>query len=208
MTYQEQVWAGEFGREWTNRNSPTLDSYSRNYGVSRVKMNEEFLSGQPVDGVLEVGCNQGSQLVFLQKYLKLKHLYGIDIMPYAVNLAKLLTANINIIGASALDIPFKDGYFDLVFTSGTLIHFHEDDLPRAMAEIYRCSRRFIWGFEYYSEKRQEINNYRGQANFIWKEDFCRRYMELFPDLRLVREKKYTYQDGSGNVDQMFLLEKG
>jgi len=31
---------------------------------------------------------------------------------------------------------------------------------------------------------------------------------LFPDLRLVREKKYTYQDGSGNVDQMFLLEKG
>ena len=170
-------------------------------------MNEEFLSGQPIDSVLEVGCNQGSQLVFLQRYLEIKDLYGIDIMPYAVEQAKRATNGINIIEGSALNIPFKDGFFDLVFTSGTLIHLHEDDLPQAMAEIYRCSRRFIWGFEYYFDKRREIQ-YRGQTNFIWKEDFCRRYMELFPDLRPVREKKYLYLDGSGNVDQMFLLEKG
>jgi len=50
------------------------------------------------------------------------NLYGIELQWYAVEKAKEYTKGINIIQGSGFDIPFKDGYFDLVITNGVLIH--------------------------------------------------------------------------------------
>jgi len=36
--------------------------------------------------------------------------------------------NIDILQGSAFDVPFKDGFFDLVFTSGVLIHLASGDI--------------------------------------------------------------------------------
>jgi len=57
---------------------------------------------------------------------------------------KLLPKRINIIHGVADDIPFKDGYFDMVFTSGVLIHISPGNINRVLDEIYRCSREYIW----------------------------------------------------------------
>lgn len=46
------------------------------------------------------------------------NLYGIEINNYAIELSKSRTNNINIIQGYAFGIPFKDEYFNLVFTSG------------------------------------------------------------------------------------------
>jgi len=54
----------------------------------------------------------------------INNLYGIELQQYAIEKAKALTKRINIIHGVADDIPFKDGYFDMVFTSGVLIHIH------------------------------------------------------------------------------------
>ena len=70
------------------------------------------------------------------------NLYGIELQGYAVELSKSRTHNINIIQGSAFDIPFKNEYFDLVFTSGLLIHIHPSNIREAMNEIYRCTKKF------------------------------------------------------------------
>lgn len=208
-TVQEEFWQSDFGKEYTDRceyGEPSeLDAfYLRQFGVVRSAMNKEFLSDLNINSILEVGCNTGNQLNLLQSQ-GYKTLYGLELQPYAVEKAKKLTRDINIIQGSAFDLPFRDNYFDLVFTAGVLIHISPDDLPRIMKEIYRVSKKYIWGMEYFEEQHTAIN-YRGNADRLWKGNFSQEYRELFPDLNLVKEKRYKYLE-SENCDTMFLLEK-
>jgi len=209
ITEQMKKWAGEFGEEYTDRNALSLEEmealYKRNYGVTRAELNERFLKG--IDRsirILEVGSNIGNQLLCLQK-MRFGNLYGIELQSYAVELSKSRTRRINIIEGSAFDIPYEDGYFDLLFTSGVLIHISPSDISMAMREIYRCTRGYIWGFEYYADKYIEIT-YRGHRNLLWKADFARLYLDQFGDLELVKEERLQYLDND-NMDTMFLLRK-
>ncbi len=209
-TEQMEFWSGNFGKEYTDRNEvlnvKEWDKfYEETWGISRTAMNTEFIGGFSRDiKVLEVGCNVGHQLLCLQA-MGFKNLYGIELQPYAVEKAKEHTKSINIFQGSGFDTPFKDGYFDLVFTSGVLIHISPNDLNEILSEIYRCSKQWIWGFEYFAEIHQEIT-YRGKSNVLWKGNFAKNYSETFPDLMLIKEKKYPYQNNQ-NEDSMFLLQK-
>lgn len=209
LTKQTQEWAGQFGKEYTDRNALSPQEmdllYKERYGITRTEVNSKFISNFDKDvKVLEVGSNIGNQLLCLQK-ARLKNLYGIELNSYAVELSKSRTKGINIIQGSAFDIPFKDSFFDLVFTSGLLIHIAPNDINTALDEIYRCTRQYIWCFEYYSEEYTQIP-YRGHADLLWKANFSKLFLNRFSNLRLVREEFFKYVD-SDNVDVMFLLEK-
>ena len=202
-------WTGVFGREYTKRNALTLQEmnalYKRNYGVTRTELNEMFLKRIDRSAkILEVGCNIGNQLLCLQK-MGFSKLYGIDIQECAVELSKNRTRNINIIWGSAFDIPFNDNFFDLVFTSGLLIHIYPSDIAEVMKEIHRCTREYIWGFEYYADEFTEII-YRGHKNLLWKANHAKTYLELFNDLELIKEERLKYLNGE-NINCMFLLKK-
>ena len=210
ITQQMEQWFGQFGKDYTDRNALSLEEmealYEGKYGVTRTELNERFLKG--IDRsirILEVGSNVGNQLLCLQN-LGFTELHGIELQSYAVELSRSSTSNISIVEGSAFDIPYKDGYFDLVFTSGVLIHIDPADIAMAMREIHRCTREYIWGFEYYAEEHLEIL-YRGQRHLLWKGDFASLYLEQFGDLELVEEKRLRYLTGD-NVDAMFLLRKG
>jgi pseudaminic acid biosynthesis-associated methylase len=209
-TPQATFWRTEFGNSFTDRNDfNTVESVDLDYknrsGVTRREMNREFLSGLPKDArILEIGANMGGQLAALQAD-GFTNLYGVDVNDYAIEKAKKTFDGLNVIKAYASDLPFKDGFFDLAFTSVVLIHIHPDQLEPVMREIHRVTRRYIWGYEYYSPTLQEIN-YRGNTNVCWKMDFKQRYLDLFPDLKVVKQKDYQYLHENA-CDQMFLLEK-
>jgi pseudaminic acid biosynthesis-associated methylase len=208
-TEQMAVWQGAFGREYTDRNALTLDEmedlYRKNYGVSRTDLNKRFLEGMDHSiRILEVGCNIGNQLLSLQK-IGFHNLYGIELQDYAVELAKSRTHRINIIQGSAFDIPFKNGFFDLVFTSGLLTHISPSDIHEAMHEIHRCTRKWIYGFEAHAEGYEEVA-YRGHHSLFWKVDYAMLYRKIFEDLELLRQEGFKYLD-SKNIDSMFLLRK-
>lgn len=209
---QEKFWSGEFGKEYTERNSHSLDDwnqfYINNWGTTKIKMNEDSLVGLSKEAkLLEVGCNTGMQLRALQ-HMGYENLYGVELQRYAVERAKDFTKDINLIQGSGFDLPFKDGFFDLVCTNGVLIHISPDDLGKIMDEMYRCSNRYIWGFEYFNETTKEIN-YRGNKGYLWKANFAQLFLDRFPDLKLVNKQDYPYvsEAEKGNVDQMYLLSK-
>jgi pseudaminic acid biosynthesis-associated methylase len=204
-TKQEEFWIGEFGDEYTKRNAGDWDEfYKKQWGVARTQLNEEFLSFLDKDvSILEVGCNRANQLQILQQQ-GFTNLWGIEINKRALQLAKLNTG-FNLVEGSGFDIPFKDKFFDIVFTSGVLIHISPDDLPKIIDEMYRVSRRYIWGFEYFSEKCEGIE-YRGHKNCLWKNNFVKIFQEQHPNLRIVKEKKVKYLEND-NVDSMYLLER-
>jgi len=127
------------------------------------------------------------------------------LQPYALEIAQSRLPEVALKLGSALALPCEDASFGLVFTSGMLIHIAPADLPRAMDEIYRTSREYIWGLEYYAPEVTEVT-YRAQSALLWKMDFARQYLERFPSLELVLEQHLTSLE-SGNVDTVFLLRK-
>ncbi|MGB6476309.1 MAG: pseudaminic acid biosynthesis-associated methylase [Candidatus Sulfotelmatobacter sp.] len=208
-TAQMEVWKGEFGREYTDRNTFDADAvdtlYRKNYGLTRTALNQEFLGGISRDAsFLEVGCNTGNQLLLLQR-MGYANLSGLELQPYALEIARSRARNISLAQGSALAIPHADAAFDVVFTSGVLIHIAPEDLPRAMDEIHRCARTYIWGMEYYAPDVTEVND-RNHSGLLWKMDYARRYLTRFEDLELVREQHVPYLEGA-NVDTVFLLRK-
>lgn len=214
MTEQTDQWGNAFGQEYTKRNPNTPDEmqelYRRRFGVERTAMNEAFLGGlDRAARILEVGCNVGTQLNLLSR-MGFENLYGVEINPFAIERSHELNKGlpVYITLGSALDLPFKDGYFDLVYTSGVLIHIHPDDMATVQREMTRCSREWIWGFEYFVDEGYVEIPYRGQSNLLWKTDFARRFTENIPGLEVVHEELYTYQDEPGGLqDKMYLLRK-
>jgi pseudaminic acid biosynthesis-associated methylase len=134
-----------------------------------------------------------------------ENLSGIEIHQGIVNEAQSRAPWARLMEGSALKIPFRDTSFDLVFTSGLLIHIAPQDLPVAMNEIHRCAKDWIWGLEYYAPEMTEVL-YRGHSGLLWKTDYARLYMESFHDLELVSERKLKYL-ANDNTDSMFLLRR-
>lgn len=210
ITHQRKTWEEEFGEGYLERNvynpNQLNDFYTKRFGINKDTMNNEFLKDIPKDArILEVGTNIGNQLLHLQSQ-GFTNLYGIEIQDRAINYAKHRTDNLNIIKGDALDIPFKDGYFDLVFTHGVLIHISPDNIKKVLNEIYRVSNQYIWGLEYYANEYTDLL-YHGQKNIMWKTNFSELYQNTKNDLHLEKEKKLSYLEQSQLIDQMFLLRK-
>ncbi len=208
-TPQTSQWTGDFGRAYTDRNTLSgkeLDSlFESSFGVTRRQLNENFLVDISRDArILEVGCNCGNQLLLLQE-MGFTNLWGAEVQSYALESARVRTHGVQLAQASALGLPYEDSYFDLVFTSGVLIHISPADLPRALDEIHRCTKIWIWGLEYYAPEVTQVN-YRGHDDLLWKMDYVKRYLDRFGDLELLREQRLPYLNSS-NIDTMYLLKR-
>jgi len=184
-TEQLNAWAGDFGRAYTDRN---VIDWRQRYQAYR-----EILNGLLIRSALEVGCNRGHNLVALRELLEGEaEVVGVEPNTYARQLA-IVNAGVRAVEGDAFHLPFANQSFELVFTSGVLIHVAPADLVRAMNEIYRVSRRYILCVEYFAEQETVIS-YRGRDDLLWKRDFRRHYQEHFPSLRLMRSGHWTWSE--------------
>jgi pseudaminic acid biosynthesis-associated methylase len=207
-TKPEQMWVGEYGERWTQRNNMGVEEinslYRNRFGISRLELLDRFFGELDRDiRILEVGANIGTQLLCFHK-LGFENLYGIDIQREAIERAHQERPILDIIEGNVLNIPFKDEFFDLVFTSGVLIHIPEQELDRAMDEIVRCSSEYIFGHEYYSDEYTEIAHH-GYDGVLWKTDYPSHYTKS-RDLEEV-DKIYLEHNDSTNLDVEFLLRR-
>lgn len=210
-TAQEKIWLSDFGQEYTDRNNLSWESYqelTRNrYGLSRLEMAAQLLDGfDRRISILEVGTNRGLELITLKR-LSFINLFGLEIQWRAARLCLEEISMPHIVQGSALDLPFADDSFDMVFTSGLLIHIHPRWIKRVMMEINRCSRKFIWGFEYHIDRGYGEAAYRGQTGLLWKTNFSRLYCQLCPELKLEYLKIFKYSRAPDLRDALFLMSK-
>jgi pseudaminic acid biosynthesis-associated methylase len=198
MTNQLKTWQGDFGRAYTERN--VVDWRARYPAF------QQMLGGLSIGRALEVGCNRGHNLVALsQLFGEECSLVGIEPNAYALGLARPATPCAELLQASIYSLPVRDQYFDLVLTSGVLIHIPLARFPSALAEIYRVSQRYILAVEYYAEEETVIH-YRGHDDLLWKRDFLKHFQSQFPDLTLVRSGYWGSEHGFYRTS-WWLLEK-
>ncbi len=194
----EQLWSGEFGDAYVDRN--------RTVGDSRRPFWEAILKDFAVSRVLEIGCNVGSNLACLALKLPPQNLYGVEINHKALNELRRALPEVNAVWGPAKELPFRDNWFDLAFTAGVLIHQPESTLRLVMAEVVRCSRRYVLCAEYGADCTTEVS-YRGQTGALFRRNYGRLYLELFPDLQLRKQGFLTREEGWDDVTY-WIFEKG
>lgn len=210
LTEQEKFWSNEFGKEYTDRNDWKTDEewdkiYLDTWGLTKLDINNKVMASLPKDiRILEVGCNYGAQLRGYQR-MGYTNLYGVELQAYAVEKSKHRFERLNILQGSGFDLPFKDSFFDLVCTNGVLIHIAPEDHKAFMKEIFRCTKRFIMGWEYYDLQTKQLN-YRENQGYMWKADYAGIYQQTFPGLQIIDQHLIKYRNND-NQDSIFLLEK-
>ncbi len=185
VTEQLKEWSSDFGVAYTDRNAVRWQD--------RMIAFQAMIGDLQLERVLEVGCNKGHNLIALKRIFPELSTIGIDPNRYAVDMAKQ-NEDIDALEGNVFNLPFKDRFFDLSFTAGVLIHISLQDLPKALAEIYRVSNRYILAIEYFDLQETEIP-YRDHTNLLWKRNFKQHYLTQFPDLSLVREGYWDDQHG-------------
>lgn len=183
-TPQLALWQSEFGRSYTDRNDREKPE--------RITSWRRLLDGIAPARTLEVGCNVGWNLAYLAR-IGITNLYGIEPQADAVHRARVRRPEFGVLQGTAFELPFRDGFFDLAFTSGVLIHISPATVGAALDEIYRVSRKWIVAIEY-DGPEQEIE-YRGHAGALWKRDHGALWAKRYPDLKLVRRLELGEADG-------------
>ena len=186
----EKLWSGEFGDAYVNRN--------RSAGNTRELFWRKMMAELDAQTLLEVGCNIGANLQWIAACRPAGHLYGVDVNSRALNELHRNLLEVNALRALGRQLPFRDQCFDMVFTIGVLIHQPEDTLPLVMAEIVRCSRRYVLCGEYFAEETTEVS-YRGQMRALFKRNYGRIYQTLFPELRVIKRGFLGREDGWDDV---------
>lgn len=182
----EELWSGDFGDAYVERNAD-LDT-------RRAGFWQALLADLPVQTVLEIGCGQGGNLVPLARLLPARQIWGIDVNETALARARQNAPGTNPVYALARALPFRDGAFDLVYTTGVLIHQPDEDLLAVTDEIVRVSGRFILCGEYHADEPVELA-YRGWRGALFKRDYGRLYAERYPSLAILRTGYLGPEDG-------------
>lgn len=205
QTDQEKFWHGDFGREYTDRN--TTDQYVHENSVFFRKMFE--LAGGNPRSVLELGSNSGVNLRGIAAIDGEIALSAVEINPHAAEVLKSHLPAANVFQQSLLDFK-TDARWDLVFCKGVLIHINPDHLGKAYETLYRHSAKHVLVAEYYNIAPMEML-YRGHTGKLYKRDFCGEIMKQYPDLRLVDYGFIYHRDAFyKNYDDVtwFLMKKG
>ena len=190
------TWYGDFGIRYTLRNKIIPENLIPFY--------KRILKGIEVEKILEVGCNRGHNLIAIS-YCGQYDLYGIDINPYSILIARD-NKEINFTVGNISDILYKDNYFDLVMLVGVLIHINPDKLKEAIAEVLRVSKKYFLMLEYnYDFKEFERIPYRENVG-LWRGNFKKLVLEIF-NVKLLLEGEAGVEDGFGDKRNYFLFEK-
>ena len=182
----ESLWAGPFGDDYTVRNADAAEG--------RRPFWEQRAARFGFGSALEVGCNVGANTRWLAELLGVEHVAGVDINASALEQAREAVPGADLRLAPARALPFADDSFDLVFTTGVLIHQPPDELDEVLDEIVRCSRQYVLCGEYAAPELKEVR-YRGVQGALFRNDFGRLYQERFPALQLVEEGFLARDEG-------------
>jgi len=183
MNQPIEQWRGEFGDAYSDRNAASEDLVLR-----RTRMWGRFLPAMEPHlprSVFEIGCNVGLNFRALQRLIS-ADMYGLE--PNASARQRLFADGVlrddRVFEGSADKLPVSDGFVELAFAVGVLIHIHPDQLGAAVDELVRVSSRFVLISEYFADQ-PETKTYRGHEGLLFKRDFGAFLWDRHPDLHLV-----------------------
>lgn len=179
--------------------------------VHEVVVNADIKSAHKV---LEIGSNTGFTSVNIS-LLTGSNVIGIDVLDESIKEATKYAKENNIdnkvsfIKASALDIPFEDGYFDIVWASNVTSFI--DDKNRAINEYLRVLKiggiLVVIPIYYFSNPPKsivnEVSRAIGSKIQVWDKEYwlnCIKNASTNYALELIYESSYRYDDKENDIE--------
>ena len=201
-TPQENFWAGEFGKDYIERNQgKQLLAANLNFFNNSLKMAERPSS------MVEFGANIGMNLKAIKLLFPDIKIKAIEINEKAHSQLCKVIGDENAINSSIFDVEINEKV-DLSLIKGVLIHINPEMLDNVYQKLYEASSRYIMIAEYYNPVPVSIA-YRGHKDRLFKRDFAGEMMDKFSDLKLL-DYGFSYKrDNNFPQDDItwFLLKK-
>ena len=172
-TEQETFWAQRYAQEYIARNSAwdvELGAQAWRQMLARAE--------QPISNFLECGCNIGRNLSLLSRVLPQARRSIIEISEPAFAFTTRQYATEHAFNGPILQADLPLEAFDLVFTTGVLIHVNPDQLLDTMRFMFERSRRYVLMGEYFN-RTPTMLEYRGERDRLFKRDFGKLFAENF-----------------------------
>lgn len=180
MNEQEEFWSGEFGDAYTERNVDGQLFVSKKMLFQRILANA-ILFDEKNGKVIELGANVGLNLRAVHAFgTPYQNMTAVEINKSACDALHKL--GVNVVNGSIFD---KFGKFDLVITSGLLIHISPDRIHDAYAVIDGSLNEggYVIMVEYFADKPTEVE-YRGNKSVLWKRNFGKEFLSLYDSYTL------------------------
>jgi pseudaminic acid biosynthesis-associated methylase len=171
MNDQQVFWSEDYAQDYIRKNK----EFDHALGVECWR--KMLSAGSNISSILELGCNIGRNIGFLNEVLPDATKSIVEISKPAFDFA---TCNHSLVHAfnGPIELASFPDKFDLVFTIGVLIHIHPDNLMRVMEKLYDCSGQYILMGEYFNRTPAMIE-YQGERDRLFKRDFGKLFIENF-----------------------------
>ena len=198
-TPQENFWKNKFGNNYIARNSKS--NKRMNVIGNDIKKNK-----LQIRSVFEIGCNIGLNLLAIRKIYPRAIISGVEINTKAYNVCK---KKFNCFNDSIYNFETKQK-FDIVISSGVLIHQNPKMLNLFYKKMYKLSKKYIYLNEYFNPSPVKLI-YRGNKGKLFKRDFAKELWKQFPNMKLIDYGFHWKEDPKkrGNCDNSnwFLFKK-
>ena len=134
----------------TNMNQSGYKAEKVKSVVKRRNFIGDLMKKNNVSSVLELGCNQGANLAYIQeKHPGIEKIAGIDINERAIKYGKEVEKNKADLQVSSIyDLSrFDDNSFDTVFTCTVLMHIPNEKIYDIISEMTRVAKNFVFHIE-------------------------------------------------------------
>jgi SAM-dependent methyltransferase len=135
---------------WKNNKSSNISEayFISPPGIERSKFFVRQLENYSFDSIFEVGCMSGRNLFYIQKAFPDTKISGLDINSKAIKYARnKLNLNKELLCMNLHNMDDIKEKFDVVFSSGVLIHVVVDDLENVVEKMIRRSNKYIMHIE-------------------------------------------------------------
>jgi ubiquinone/menaquinone biosynthesis C-methylase UbiE len=138
-------------RIFYSRISRLYDFSEGNFERKYIQRGMEKLSVKEGDIVLEIGVGTGESVIEFSRFVgDSGKVYGIDISEGMLDVTRMklkkqdLLDRVELVNKDAVDLPFKDDFFDKVFMSFTLELFDTHEIPKVLSECFRTIKKGGW----------------------------------------------------------------
>lgn len=202
-TKQEDMWSGEFGNSYIERNQGGIENNIALFSEILKRTNN-------VNSVMEFGANIGLNLKAIKTLLPHVKCSAVEINDRAADMLErdaFFDKGVDVFRQSILEYE-PDGFHDFILVKGILIHISPDHLEDAYKKMYHSSRRYVCIVEYYNPVPVTVE-YRGNEDLLYKRDFAGEFMEIYPDFKLIDYGFKYHKDNNFPQDDLtwFLLGK-
>jgi ubiquinone/menaquinone biosynthesis C-methylase UbiE len=152
---------------WNKYTDENVSNYNQEYA----KFIRDLATSLRSTTVLEIGCNSGNDL---REFPKNIEVHGIDLNEHALEIGRKKLDSVKFQNGSILDIPYDDSSIDFVFTHNLLNYIPESEMEKAIAELFRVSKKYILTCELFDENESPLK----EETKSWKRNVYKRWLNF------------------------------